>query len=82
MMPNLNTTSAGSLFAVEAAPGSVALQNEYKKDVNGANIFPRHKLLARLATGLLEGLAGVFAVFYLLALVALSGAVLFYTFSR
>jgi len=81
-MPNLNTTSAGSLFADDAAPVIVAIQNDYKQNVKGAKIFPLLKPLPRLATGLFEGLAGVFAVFYLLAAVALSGALLFYTFSR
>jgi hypothetical protein len=82
MMPNLNTTSASSLFAGDAAPVIVALQNEYKKVVNGTKVFPRLKPAPRLATGLFEGLAAVFAVFYLLAVVALSAAVLFYTFIR
>ena len=81
-MPNLTITSAGSLLADDAAPVIVGLQSEYKKDVNGAKVFPRPKPLPRLATGLFEGLVGVFAVCYLLAVVALSGAVLFYTFSR
>jgi hypothetical protein len=75
-------SSTGSLLGIDAEPVIVALQNEYKQDVNGAKIFPRLKHLARLATGLFEGPAGVFAVFYLLAIIALSGALLFFTFSR
>jgi hypothetical protein len=82
MMPKLNLSSAGNAFAVDALPVIVAAQNENEKHVNGAKTFLRLKPLARLATGLFEGLAGVFAVFYLLAAVALSGALLFFTFGR
>jgi hypothetical protein len=81
-MPNLTITPPGDLLAVDAAPAIVALRNEYKKDVNGAKLFLRLEPLPRLATGLFEGLTAVFAVIYLLAVVALSGAVLFYTFGR
>jgi len=82
MMPNLNISSADSMFAVGEAPIIVALQDEHKKDVKGAKTFPQLKPLARLSTGLFEGLVCVFAVFYLLAVAALSGALLFYTFTR
>ena len=82
MTPNLNIGSAGNIFAVDEAPVIVALQDEYKKDKNGAKTFPQLKPLARLSTRLFEGLAGVFAIIYLLAVVALSGALLFYTFTR
>ena len=70
------------MSAVDKVPMILALQDEYKKDANGAETFPQLKPLARLSTSLFEGLVGVFAVFYLLAVAALSGALLFYTFTR
>ena len=82
MPRNLNISSAANSFAVGEVPVIVALQDEYKKKVNGAKTFSQLKPLARLSTVLFEGLAGVFAIFYLLAVVALSGALLFYTFTR
>ncbi|MBV9877441.1 MAG: hypothetical protein JO025_22120 [Verrucomicrobia bacterium] len=82
MMPNLNIGSTGNVFAVGEAPVIGALQDAYKKDVKDAKTFPQLKPLARLSTGLFEGLVCVFVVFYLLAVVALSGALLFYTFTR
>ncbi|MBV9874222.1 MAG: hypothetical protein JO025_05800 [Verrucomicrobia bacterium] len=82
MTPKLNSSSAGSAFAIDALPAIVALQDENQKDVNRAKTFLRLARLVKPTTGLFEGLAGVLAVFYLLAVVALSGALLFFTFSR
>jgi hypothetical protein len=81
MTPQLNLRP-NSVFTIGEVPMIFAAPNDNIKEVNEAKTFPRLQPMARLATALFEGLAGVLAVLYLSAAIALSGALLYYTFSR
>jgi hypothetical protein len=82
MNPTLNLSSASGALAVDDVPASFALQRESDKYVTRAKTV-RHILpSAWRPAKLVEGIAAVITAFYLLGAIALSGALLFYTFSR
>ena len=82
MNPTLEITPNGDLLAVNEATATVATKSEFKKSATLANSLSRVWSSVRCTAEWFEGFAAVLALFYLLAAVALSGAVLFYTFSR
>ena len=79
MSQTLKMDSAGDVLAVNEAPAIAGREREIKKTVVGTNKSRRKWSSIRCAT---ELLAMVFAVFYLLAALALGAALLFYTFTR
>jgi hypothetical protein len=77
MNSSLKIDSGGNLLTVYTAPATVTTEREIHKTVTGTKTFSRIRLLIRSTT---EFVAALFAVFYLLAALALGGAVLFFTF--
>ena len=80
MTPRLNTSSIRSILAV-GQPTTVTKQKE-SESVTVTRPAIRGWISVWRVTSLFEAFAVVFVVAYLLALVALSGALLFYTFNR
>jgi hypothetical protein len=76
---SLKIDSGGSLLTVYTAPATVTTEREIHKAVTGTKTFSRIRLLIRSTT---EFVTEVFAVLYLLAVIALGGAVLFFTFCQ
>ena len=79
MSQTLKMDSAGDVLAVNKAPATVGRDREIKKTIVSTNKFRRIWSSIGCVT---ELLAVVFAVFYLLAALALGAALLFYTFTR
>jgi hypothetical protein len=77
MNSSLKIDSGGNLLTVYTAPATATPEREIHKTVTGTKTFSRIRLLVRST---MEFVAGLFAVFYLLATLALGGAVLFFTF--
>jgi hypothetical protein len=65
--------------SVTEAPAIAARQSESKANLTGTKSF--FGMRSSISCGA-QLIAGVFIVFYLLAALALTGAVLFYTFNR
>jgi hypothetical protein len=79
MNSSLKIDSGGNLLTVYRAPATVTTDREIHKTVTGTKTFSRIRLLIRSTT---EFVAGLLAVFYLLAALALGGAALFFTFCQ
>jgi hypothetical protein len=81
MTSSLNIISAPSLLAAGQPVTLAAEQTEFKSARVAKPAFPNWRLIWGITT-LFEVCAGIFVVFYLIAAVALAGALLFYTFTR
>jgi hypothetical protein len=81
MTPSLNIISARSMLAV-GQPKRIAARQKESKSVSVTKPALRNwRSVCRVGT-LFETFVGVFVVFYLFAVIALAGALLFYTFKR
>ena len=81
MTPSLNIIPVRSMLAAGQPAPIGAEQTELKSAKLAKPAFRTWRSVWQ-ATTLFETFAGIFVVFYLLALVALSCALLFYTFNR
>jgi len=82
MNPTLNLSSASGALAVDDVPASFAPQRESDKYVTRAKNVRRLLASALRPAKLVEVIAAGITALYLLGAIALSGALLFYTFSR
>lgn len=80
MTPTLNIISARSMLAA-GQPKTIAFKQRRFKSLKVAKLVQNWRSILRLTT-LFEAFAGIFLVSYLLAAIALTGALLFYTFNR
>ena len=81
MTPSLNFISARSMLAVGQPKRIAAKQTESNRVSVTKPALHSWRSVWRVGT-LFEMFAGVFVVFYLLAVIVLAGALLFYTFKR
>ena len=81
MTPSLDIFLARSILTL-GQPRTIAAKRTEFESVTGTKLASQSWRSVWCVTSLFEAFAAIFVVFYLLALVALSGAVLFYTFSR
>ena len=79
MNPPFYIDSVHRVLSAHKAAASVAAQREIQKTITLTKSFPGIWPLVGWAT---EFIAGVFAVFYVVAALALGGALLFFTFSH
>jgi hypothetical protein len=82
MYTTLDISPASEVLLADEVPAITSRKAKSEKSVSGARnlIWIRQTLWD--VTEMLQGIAGVFVVLYLLGAVALGVAVLFYTFSR
>ena len=81
MTPSLNIISARNMLAVGQPEGIAAKQKESKSESVTKPALHSWRSVWRIGT-LFETFVGVFVVFYLFAVIALAGALLFYTFKQ
>ena len=82
MYTMLNISPASEVLAADEAPAITSRKKKSEKSVSGARNLIRIRPTLWQATEMLQSIAGVFAVLYLIGAVALGVALLFYTFSR
>ena len=79
MHPTVNMYSSGDLSSVNQTSAIVGRQSELKAHLIEAKTLFLMRSSLRYGA---ELITGVFVIFYLLAALALTGALLFYTFNR
>jgi hypothetical protein len=81
MTPSLNIFLARSMSTL-GQPKTIGAKRREFECVTGTKLASQSRRSVWRVTSLFEAFAAMFVVFYLLALVALSCALLFYTFNR